>query len=138
MNKPDNQTLLISDVDPANTSVQLSSNGYNIHYTGRRTGVSLGGTYYANKISVSADGYQIQTGFRVDTSDVINVVNVGDIIKIGPTNYRVQRLVFPSIDKTTGKIVSFQNIASSPIEVYPQTVRSYKFDISINISDLPS
>lgn len=138
MNKPDNQLLMQLSLNPLLTTINESVTGYGVNYTARRTGVVLGGTYYPDKVAINASGTQIQTGYRVDLSDAIDVFKIGDTINIGNTNYAVKRIVYPDIDKTTGKVVSFQNIETSPVEVYPSTKRSYRFDISININDLPT
>jgi hypothetical protein len=96
--------------------------------------------------SIKYDGYvkisstTRQEGYRIDIADAKTALQVGQLVTItgSPrTNYSVNSLVTPELDKTTGKIVSFTDISDTPISVdSTNAVRNYQINISINISDI--
>ena len=103
-------------------------NSYNIFYTSLNT-KSHG---KVRLVSTTTEG----PGYRLDVADKRDIVAVNDEVTIGSTVYKVRELVTPEIAPDSGKIVSPQNISDSPIDVFPSTKRTYRFDISININDV--
>jgi hypothetical protein len=75
-------------------------------------------------------------GYRIDIADKRDILAVNDKVKIGSTVYGVKEVVTPEFSPDTGKILSPQLISDNPIEVFPATKRTYRFDISININDV--
>jgi hypothetical protein len=103
-------------------------NSYNIFYTSLNTKPNG----RVRLVSTNLEG----TGYRVDVADKRDIVAVNDEVTIASTVYKVRELVTPEIAPDSGKIVSPQNISDSPIDVFPSTKRTYRFDISININDV--
>jgi hypothetical protein len=103
-------------------------NSYNIFYTSLNTNLND----RVRLVSTNLEG----SGYRVDIADKRDIVAVNDEITIANTVYKVRELVTPEIAPDSGKIVSPQNISDSPIDVFPSTKRTYRFDISININDV--
>jgi len=81
------------------------------------------------------DGVYKRAGYFIEISDDIDLVKVGDTVKIGSTDYEVLDVTKPQINVNTGNLLSFQDISSDPITVDPETPRTYTFFISINISE---
>jgi hypothetical protein len=103
-------------------------NSYNIFYTSLNTKPNG----KVRLVSTATEG----PGYRVDVADKRDIVAVNDEVTIASTVYKVRELVTPEIAPDSGKIVSPQNINDSPIDVFPSTKRTYRFDISININDI--
>lgn len=142
MNKVNNQELTTVDLNPAIVNEIKIPNSpfgpYRIHTTSLSTGIKIGNTVRKDYIQYNAT--TIQKGYRLDLADAKNALNVGDVVSIPLseyTNYQINKVVTPEIDKTTGKYASFQDISDTPIELKnAQATRAYQFDISINISDI--
>lgn len=141
MNKVDNQDLSEAEKNPYIVNkIQLNSvfGPYVMHVTSIGTTVKVNGITYKNYIKYSENS--IQKGYRLDISDAKGSVNLGNVVTIPGseyTYYKINKIVTPELDKTTGKYTSFKNINDSPIELdNTQNVRGYQFDISINISDI--
>jgi hypothetical protein len=75
-------------------------------------------------------------GYRIDVNDERDIFSVGDIVSINDKQYKIAEIVTPEFTPKTGKILSPQNISDTPIEVFPSTKRTYRFDISININEI--
>ena len=103
-------------------------NSYNIFYTSLNTKANG----KVRLISSTTEG----PGYRIDIADKRDIVAVGDEVKVGSTAYKVRELVTPPFTPDTGKILSPQIISDNPIEVFPSTKRTYRFDISININEV--
>lgn len=138
----DNQTLTAVDVSLStvkNIFARTSKlQSYNMNTTAISTGINEGGTIFANYVRISPTTKQ--KGFRIDLSETRGVVAINDNIDISgveyPT-YKVQKLITPEIEKTSGKYLSFTDISSTPITPGGSNApRNYLIDISINISDI--
>lgn len=84
------------------------------------------------RIGASTEG----AGYRIDVNDERDIFTLGDEVTINSKKYTVQEIVTPPFTPNSGKIVATQNITDNPIEVFPSTKRTYRFDISININEV--
>lgn len=131
---PDSQDLAAFTYSGSGTIVALPTTGYNVYYTALGTGIGSGNK--ANAVWIDAEQTQYQQGYRIDISDVRDVLNIGDSVKIGSTTYTVKRKVEPEIDPVNVKYVGFKDISETPLEIHLNAPRLYSFEISINISEL--
>lgn len=102
-------------------------NSYEAFYTSYSTGT--GG--YVQITSTSK-----KLGYQIDLCDVVALFDVGDTVKVGNSSYSITSKITSEINGETGIMTSFQNIEDTPLLIDPETPRTYRFDISINRSDI--
>ena len=116
-----------------------SQNTFDVTYNSTKGGYSI---YWASlntdkngrikRIGASTEG----AGYRIDVNDERDIFTLGDQVTINSKKYTVQEIVTPPFTPNSGKMVATQNITDNPIEVFPSTKRTYRFDISININEV--
>ena len=130
---PSNQNLLFNIYASANSVVNKKTTNYGMFFTSLNYGVGTGNK--ANAVYIDESQSAWQEGFRIDVSDVRTVLNIGDKVVINGADYTVKLKETPEIEPI-GKYVAFQDISQTPITVHPDVPQVWKFDISINISEL--
>lgn len=130
---PSNQNLLFNIYASVNSVVNKKTNNYGMFYTSLNYGLGSGNK--ANAVYINESQNNWQEGYRIDVSDVRNILNIGDKVVINNADYTVKLKEEPEIEPI-GKYVAFQDISQTPITVHPDVPQVWKFDISINISEL--
>jgi hypothetical protein len=130
---PSNQNMLFNIYATVNSVVNKKTNNYGMYYTSLNYGV--GSATRNNAVYINTAQTAWQEGYRIDVSDVRDVLNINDKVVIGGSDYTVKLKETPEIEPI-GKYVAFQDISQTPITVHPDVPQVWKFDISINISEL--
>lgn len=131
---PGNQDLLYNQYATPTSKVTKKTNSYGMYYTALSYGIGTSANRN-NAVYIDEAKTSYQRGYRIDLSDVRNVLNIGDKVVIDSADYTVKLKEEPEIEPI-GKYVAFQDISQTPITVHPDVPQIWKFDISINISEL--